>query len=205
MKYRMPERMTVFDTIEEARKYFCIANACSDCCLDCSQDKRYSSCREYCAKHPEKAAKLMGYEVIKEEELMNKQDKPRICEVLGVEVGERFTINRKDSPARYVISSTGYVILDGSGEGISGTDLANIINHPESIVRRKRFTEQEIEDAKAIKRLIHNANGISRGIDNTASIERIVPFAPSLTPDAFPSLAPGESYTLDEIIGEGTE
>lgn len=204
MKYRMSERMTVFDTIEEARKYFCIANACSDCCLDCSQDKRYSSCREYCAKHPEKAAKLMGYEVIKEEELMNKQDKPRICEVLGVEVGERFTINRKDSPARYVISSTGYVILDGSGEGISGTDLANIINHPESIVRRKRFTEQEIEDAKAIKRILPNMQAVRRnGIGALCISGSRCEYLSFLANSLFPSIAPGESYTLDEIIGEG--
>lgn len=153
---------------------------------------------------------------------MNKQDKPRICEVLGVEVGERFTIKSDDDRICKNMYRGCEIFIDADGEmnfatkklveapavekiQHKATILLYTINHPECIVRRKRFTEQEIEDAKAIKRLIKYADGISRGIDNTASIERIVPFAPSLTIDAFPSIAPGESYTLDEIIGEGTE
>lgn len=134
---------------------------------------------------------------------MNKQDKPRICEVLGVDVGERFVINRKDSKTRYMISNTGNVFLDnGTGETISGADLALIINCPEVIRRISKFTEQEIEDAKAIKRLIYHAVGIYKG-DGKVFIRRESSFYSVACADVFPSIAPGESYTLDEIIGEG--
>lgn len=138
---------------------------------------------------------------------MNKQDKPRICEVLGVEVGERFKFTDVvgDTYSGVWIDGNGEIRfpIGESGTRLSGLDVCYLINHPECIVRRKRFTEQEIEDAKAIKRLIHNANGIRRGSDNIANIVRTMRFAPALKFDAFPSIAPGESYTLDEIIGEG--
>lgn len=133
---------------------------------------------------------------------MNKQDKPRICEVLGVEVGERFTSNRKASSAHYLVSHTGHVFHCASGDTISGADLAYIINHPECIVRKKRFTEQEIEDANAIKRLILGATKISRK-HGTLNVIVICEYGPVLNKDLFPSIAPGESYTLDEIIGDG--
>lgn len=140
---------------------------------------------------------------------MNKQDKPRICEVLGVEVDEQFEfVNsygyKYTSVAVDCVGNIFYEQL-GCRKDLSRSNICYLINHPESIVRRKRFTPQEIEDAKAIKRLIHNANGIRRGSDNIANIIRTMPFAPTLKYDAFPSIAPGESYTLDEIIGEGSE
>lgn len=141
---------------------------------------------------------------------MNKQDKPRICEVLGVEVGERFTINKKDVAEYYVVSPNGTVVQESPVRGIviSSIDLAWIINQPECIVRRKRFTEQEIEDAKAIKRLILYALSVERGKDRFLHVKRYGDYGVLSSVDLqdgnlFPSILPRESYTLDEIIGEG--
>lgn len=147
---------------------------------------------------------------------MNKQDKPRICAVLGVDVGERFEF----------VNSCGYkytnVAVDRSGhisyeqlgyqKELSGNNVCYLINHPECIVRRKRFTPHEIEDAKAIRRVVKCMNTIRRLAGGELWLETkdsdmhiSMSFGFPGNDSAFPSIAPGESYTLDEIIGEGSE
>lgn len=68
-----------------------------------------------------------------------------------------------------------------------------------------RWTEQDKEDAKMIKRVF---NGFQIGIarDTLAQLRTIAKDGyPSeyINSDMFPSLKPGESATLDEIIGGG--
>lgn len=67
-----------------------------------------------------------------------------------------------------------------------------------------RFTEQEVEDAKAIKRLLTEYTGVKRvehrwGTNLLLTSEESEEFA--IEPKLFPSIKPGQSYTLDEIIG----
>ena len=132
------------------------------------------------------------YLKIKEEANM---DKPRICEVLGVEVGEVFTA---DTPygqfKRCVVDEEGQILNTGINV------LCYIINHPDRIIRKPRWTEQEVEDAKAIKRVL-KATGIRRNrYDNIyATGELIVDTL--LDSEAFPSLQPDTAVTIDEIIG----
>ena len=122
-------------------------------------------------------------------------DKPRICEVLGVEVGEVFTA---DTPygqfKRCVVDEEGQILNTGINV------LCYIINHPDRIIRKPRWTEQEVEDAKAIKRVL-KATGIRRNrYDNIyATGELIVDTL--LDSEAFPSLQPDTAVTIDEIIG----
>lgn len=122
-------------------------------------------------------------------------DKPRICEVLGVDVDEVFTI---ETPVR---KST-YCRIDEEGK-IYNTCIETLcyaINHPDRIIRKPRWTEQEVEDAKAIKRVL-KATGIRRNrYDNIyATGELIVDTL--LDSEAFPSLQPDTAVTIDEIIG----
>lgn len=122
-------------------------------------------------------------------------DKPRICEVLGVEVGEVFTA---DTPygqfKRCVVDEEGQILNTRINV------LCYIINHPDRIIRKPRWTEQEVEDAKAIKRVL-KATGIRRNrYDNIyATGELIVDTL--LDSEAFPSLQPDTAVTIDEIIG----
>lgn len=139
---------------------------------------------------------------------MNKQDKPRICEVLGVEVGERFDVKGDYCYTGLQVLENGIVRRvhpDGSlGNKLGTRAICYLINHPDCIVRRKRFTPQEVEDAKAIKRLSPIVMDIYRV--NTGSLFLIserYSYGDLLDVDLFPSIGPGESYTLDEIIGEG--
>ena len=84
-------------------------------------------------------------------------NKPRIAQVLGVEVDEEFTY---DFGANQVNRGTFKIGADGKRYYKTGDlwspcynedDLAVIINHPDRIIRKHRWTEQEVERAKAIK------------------------------------------------------
>ena len=127
-------------------------------------------------------------------------DKPRICEVLGVEPEERFSIGQYE----YWIDQNGDMWCEAGAEGkmACGGVLCAAINHPDRIIRKPRFTEQEVERAKAIKVLypeicyIKNDDGWLRGLTKgkeSIFLDRVLSW--------FPSVHPGQCYTLDEIIG----
>ena len=132
--------------------------------------------------------------------------RPRICEVLGVEVGEKFRPKHLCN-GFLSIKENGAVEFDGDP---SVKDLSNLIlwlvYHPEDIVRvgddKPRFTQQDVEDAKYIKRILkvdlvsrnQYGNGLVAKRDN-GSVSVVV------NSDMFPSIRSGQSYTLDEIIG----
>ena len=132
-------------------------------------------------------------------------DKPRICEVLGVEVGERFELG--NTGIILLVNDDGLLHIGLSHGAHKETDmnvnyLVKAINDPDRIIRKPRFTEQEVERAKAIKVLypeicyIKNDDGWLRGITKGKELiflDRVLSW--------FPSVHPGQCYTIDEIIG----
>lgn len=86
------------------------------------------------------------YLKIKEEANM---DKPRICEVLGVEPEEKFEI-RGNTLGRFRINKYGTFQIEISNDcwGFSTVEcLNNLINHPENIARKPRWTEQNEKES----------------------------------------------------------
>lgn len=145
-------------------------------------------------------------DLCKEEDM----DKPRICEVLGVEPDEVWTISGNDI-AIYRISggvALEYAMPKYNGDGYGSwipagmPCLVDFINHPDRIIRKLRWTEQEVEDARAVKRLL-DADSVSRAAyrDGLVAIKSDWSVSIVLSRDCFPSLHPGETVTLDEIIG----
>lgn len=227
MKFRNPKTKKIFDNILLARTIFCFNKDCTECPLPSvikpkllpndSQD-----CDDFCENHPIEAASLMGYEVIPEPgddtvsldtvvEAFNQigkkanMDKPRICEVLGVEVGERFELG--NTGIILLVNDDGLLHIGLSQGAHKETDLnvnylVKAINLPDQIIHKPRFTEQEVEDAKYIKRILkvdlvsrnQYGNGLIAKSDN-GSVSVVV------NSEMFPSIRPGQSYTLDEIIG----
>ena len=133
---------------------------------------------------------------VKEEANM---DKPRICEMLGVEVGERFNVygNCLD----WHVDEKGHVVSDDDKRCVDDV-IYLAINHPDRIIRKPRWTEQEVEDAKCTKRILGvdvvSRNEYGGGLvasQSNGSVSIVI------TRELFPSLRPGESVTLDEIIG----
>ena len=198
-------------------------------------------CHEYARAHPYKAARLMGFEVVEDstavaiangikqmsdavkestkiiQDYLNKgketnMDKPRICDVLGVDVGERFVYKdpNKEETTLYVEENGMVVFIFKDGQKLQdiGMDyvLVQAINHPDRIIHKPRWTQQEVERAKAIKVIWPNADRIQGSCGSFGVGIYYVWFSSVLLgqindDDCFPSIGSGETVTLDEIIG----
>ena len=137
------------------------------------------------------------YLKIKEEANM---DKPRICEVLGVEPEEKFEI-RGNTLGRFRINKYGTFQIEISNDcwGFSTVEcLNNLINHPENIARKPRWTEQEVERAKNLLEVVGPAELRKVADMVTMKVDGKIIY---LRKDAFPSLKNEMAVTLDEIIG----
>lgn len=132
-------------------------------------------------------------------------DKPRICEVLGVEPEEKFEI-RGNTLGRFRINKYGTFQIEISNDcwGFSTVEcLNNLINHPENIARKPRWTEQEVELFRAIQVLYPKAEYVERIKDSgvIGLSNNTCGWIPDIDKDLFPSLCPGESVKLSEVCG----
>lgn len=133
---------------------------------------------------------------------MSENKKPRLAEVLGVEVGEKFDMyNDECNP--YFVDEDGY-LHDCDNDKLYLVPC-EIINNLDLIKRRPRWTEQEVEDAKALKRLLSKDDivCVSRSTDGAAVyVIRLELYCDEeLDKDTFPSLRSGETVALSDIIG----
>jgi hypothetical protein len=220
-------------TIEQALEQFCDSKKDCDYCELREPVQQYKGtkrpCHEYAMANPHEAARLMGYEVVEDDEprtcfncigceiekdfdpqeecknwVKRKEanmDKPRICEMLGVEVGERFNVygNCLD----WHVDEKGHVVSDDDKRCVDDV-IYLAINHPDRIIRKPRWTQQEVDRAKAIKVLLPEINAIKCDgaltqfleiVDGTYFQREVI------TRYLFPSVEKGHVYTLDEIIG----
>lgn len=177
-------------------------------CSNCGADAHYQIVdgvwryEPYCAH--------CGARVYKQEDLpMSEEKKPRLAEVLGVEVGEKFRI--ADYPVDYgdvAVCTDGKVRRVRSnpplehGDKIGANALYHIINHPENIKRCPRWTEQEVEIAKAIKLLAPAMDCIERISENRSELYSKLDFGAAYLPiPCIPSMKVGERIALNDIIG----
>ena len=192
MKFRNPKTAEVY-TIEA------LAIAWLRFCLE-RNDK-------WVKANPNEAARLMGYEVVKDdfvEPPKHKEeanmDKPRICEVLGIEAGEHFYID--GFKGEYHVNSDG--VLKWGGQ-TSCDAIYEAINHPDRIIRKPRWTEQEVDMATLL--IDFRGSGsvtVGRQVNGPLWWRGENDEHGLLPREFFPSLRPGETIKLDEIIG-GTE
>lgn len=132
----------------------------------------------------------------KETKTMNK---PRICEVLGVEVNELFDIRDAasiDNP--FHITAAG-LLTDKHGNHRSEY-IEGVINYPISIIRKPRWTEQEVDMATLL--IDFRGSGsvtVGRQVNGPLWWRGENDEHGLLPREFFPSLRPGQSVTLDEI------
>lgn len=129
-------------------------------------------------------------------------DKPRIAQVLGVEVGEDVKYRHTDGTAENIcVCEDGRVIISSLSCKMSTVAvLINAINHPDRIIRKPRWTEREVERAKAIRLLYPEADSLNE-CDPYIKVFNNKFVIATLDTALFPSLCPGESVKLDEICG----
>nr|DAF30735.1 MAG TPA: zinc-ribbon domain protein [Caudoviricetes sp.] len=166
-------------------------NAVEGMCCDCAHGGPCCSWdeNENCQHRKEDGACWVPY--TKEEANM---EKPRICEVLGVEPKEEFDAGPyKDA----------YVDLCGTirtnvGTLMDADRVCELINHPDRIIRKPRWTQQEVERAKNLLEVVGPAE-LRKVVDMvTMKVDGKIIY---LRKDAFPSLKNEMVVTLDEIIG----
>lgn len=124
--------------------------------------------------------------------------KPRICDVLGIDVGVPFKV--KGYKGKYHINSDG--VMKWEEQGSSNAAIYEAINHPEHIVKVISLSEQEVEAIKAIKNLFPNAEYVERiknsnivGIGNSEN-----GWIADINNALFPSLKPGNSIDIDDAL-----
>lgn len=133
-------------------------------------------------------------------------NRPRLCEVLGVEVGQKFW--GKWAPGNtFWIEAEGVIHFEGDWMIKNAAEiLLYLIEHPDEMGAEKikpHWTEQEIERAKAIKVLYPDADRIEEcdPIIQVLSEKFVIA---TLDTAVFPSLRTGETTSLDDIIGDAT-
>ena len=200
MKFRSKTGEVFSGSILRRYKPFCHATICSKCPLqgpvtNCADT---SDCSIWVVEHPHEAAHLMGFEVVEDEKEEANMDKPRICEVLGVEVGEHFKVN--GYKGEYHVNEDG--VLKWGGQ-TSDDAIYECINHPDRIIRKPRFTQQEVELFRAIQVLYPKAEYVERIKDSgvIGLSNNTCGWIMDIDKDLFQALRPGESVKLDEIIG----
>lgn len=130
-------------------------------------------------------------------------DKPRICEILGVKVGEVFGFNDFpfDEPKEFVVNENGEIRPNGDG-CITPSEICYIINNADCIIRKPRWTEQEVELAKALYDFRRSESVLIGRSKYYALWWRDGDSAEGILPKSlFPSLRTGESVKLSDIIG----
>ena len=77
---------------EQAQLRFCKGRHCCECPMN-QESPAKECCVDFRKSHPHEAARLMGYEVVEDDHIPQAEKKeetnmgkPRICEVLGVDV-----------------------------------------------------------------------------------------------------------------------
>ena len=163
--------------------------------------------------NPYEAARLEGYEVVEEmrgemrEPQLNagkeeaNMDKPRICEILGVEPGESFYIRGLEGIEFWIMDDGTFSTRPSNVPG-STKALLLTLDHPDRIIRKPRFTQQDVEDAKAVKR-VFGRDGTVKRINKaiTDPYSNLTFDHMYINESMFPCIFEGQEYTLDEIIG----
>ena len=181
------------DAIENARVHLEEAdmdNPCNGCDVAWGSisSAGIMSCRDECKR-------------LKAWEAKKSMDKPRICEVLGVEIGERFELD--NTGIILLVNEDGLLHIGLSHGAHKETDmnvnyLVKAINDPDRIIRKPRFTEQEVGRAKNLLEVVGPAELRKVADMVTMKVDGKIIY---LRKDAFPSLKNEMTVTLDEIIG----
>ena len=174
----------------------------NDSCKNCTHYKWESICGLHALNveiNPDE--KCIAWEKRKEANM----DKPRICEILGVEPGESFYIRGLEGIEFWIMDDGTFSTRPSNAPG-STKALLLTLDRPERIIRKPRFTEQEVERAKAIQVMWPEAKEVRVRNGAQGEIEYRVCTGCAvlgvLYGDVFPTMKRLKEYTLDEIIGD---
>ena len=212
MKFRNPKTGEFF-TLHAAVEKVCTNDydRCEKCPLG---EIECENCFAYVDNHPHEAARLMGYEVLEEPVGNSDQlkeaniDKPKICEVSedGFEkiceaVHNRWMDEKKRQGMTEHPDMHPYHELP---ENVKEYDRVKVRCVLDALgikyTQKPRWTQQEIERAKAIRLLYPEAVNLDECDPHIKVLSNKFVIA-TLDTALFPSLRPGQSVKLSDIIG----
>ena len=187
-------------TIEQALEQFCDSKQDCDYCELRELVQQYAGtkkpCHEYVRGNPTEAARLMGYEVVEDDCVEPRKHKEEAN--MGKPLKDWTLGEVKAECEKHTAHCVGCPLwTDAAGCRLDTSCYRD--NDPKKwdLSEPPRWTEQDKEDAMMIKRLIPWANQVNRGMEGSLSLNPVTAIDRKL----FPLLKPGESATLDEIIG----
>lgn len=196
MKFKDPATGEVFHTIRQAVQNHCSLHCNSRACPYWESARCVGMLKRYTVDNPREAASLMGYEVVEDdcvEPRKHKEeanmDKPLKDWTLG-EAKEYCTSRNGNCADDCIFSKKGIGMVCGIAPKPVWWTL------PE----KPRFTEQEVERAKAIKMIYPNAEKLEL-VPCVIRVYTDIGVIAHLHADLFPSMKYGLICTLDEIIG----
>ena len=134
-----------------------------------------------------------GYTVVDYQDLFT--TKPRICEVLGVEVGERFAYPGMVGEFYITEGGTLTAVDDGTEQPMMW--VSTLINCHKEIIRKPKFTPEEIDQVKMVAEVFGRKGDFERRIDGRLTFRHV-----HINEAFFPSIRPGQTVSIDEILGD---
>lgn len=182
-----------FDTILGAWNYHGCPGDCSKCVFE-----GYRRCNsEWIEAHPREAARLMGYEVVEDSKVVEidqvkeaDMDKPLKDWTLG-EVKEYCASRNGNCADDCILSRKGIGMVCEVAPKPAWWTLAD----------KPRFTQQEVERAKAIRLIYPTAYRLEEADPLIRVWDKEGELLAHVDVNLFLSLKPEQSYNLDEIIG----
>ena len=131
----------------------------------------------------------------------------RICEIVGKEVGEVFTVkNHQTELGAMVICEDGrirYVLKDGSiGRKVSSSVLYHIMGNPEDVESVVKFTEEDLLCAqKYIERILMSLTVSRNSLGEVSVSSPYFEKGMLVGRTEFPSVSAGHTESLCDIAG----
>ena len=179
-------------------------------------------CTEWALSHPHEAASLMGYEVVEEHTQTHEKTHADAIENARVHSEEAnmdkplkdWTLGELSDYCKKVVDPDGNCFNCEAKKYIGLCPFEETAPCDWDFEVKPRFTEQEVEDAKTIKRMfgadnfthIHkDEDGWTEMMDGPGEDWTIGWCSIGMEEGMFPSIRPGETVTLDEIIGGASD
>ena len=212
-------------SISNAVDQYCKKRWCDSCALREPVGDPYKVCADWAEAHPNEAARLMGYEVVENDSCKNctHYKGESICglHALNVEINpdekciawekrkeanmdkplKDWTLGEVSEYCKCHTSENGNCMNCELQTGI-GCCPFECAPADWDLTDKPRFTKQEVEDAKTVRRVFGRDGSIERfNKAVTEPYSNLVFDHLYINEDLFPSIKVGQAYTLDEIIG----
>ena len=215
VKFKNPKNGEIFTLVKAFERFCGSQNYCVGCPFN-SLPGTWDDCETWTENNIEEAAEIMKLEVVREEEKTDMESKkttntkPKICEILEVEVGEEFKIKGWDTVVFQILDDGTFITQPVNVPG-SSTALLQAIEHPERVGHLPRWSADEVALARAFLEACCNkedvffsrrSNGrLCWGVDSEGMdlSENHLPVC------LFPQIKNGEKVYLQDIVGEDRE